>query len=32
MLWPALGERRKSVIGRVLATWPDLPPQLKPGI
>jgi pilus assembly protein CpaE len=31
MLWPALAERRKSMIGRLLATWPNLPPQLKPG-
>jgi pilus assembly protein CpaE len=31
MLWPAGAERRKSVLGRLLATWPKLPPQLKPG-
>ncbi|KAA1013606.1 AAA family ATPase [Paraburkholderia panacisoli] len=32
MLWPATAERRKSMIGRLLTTWPNLPPQLKPGI
>jgi pilus assembly protein CpaE len=32
MLLPALAERRKGVIGRLLATWPNLPPQLKPGL
>ena len=32
MLWPAMAERRKSRIGRLLATWPNLPPQLKPGV
>jgi pilus assembly protein CpaE len=32
MLWPAIAERRKSMIGRLLATWPNLPPQLKPGL
>jgi pilus assembly protein CpaE len=30
MLWPAMAERRKSMLGRLLATWPNLPPQLKP--
>jgi pilus assembly protein CpaE len=32
MLLPAIAERRKGVIGRLLATWPNLPPQLKPGL
>ncbi|NKJ49996.1 pilus assembly protein CpaE [Burkholderia sp. SG-MS1] len=32
MLLPAIAERRKSMIGRLLATWPNLPPQLKPGL
>ncbi|NML32796.1 AAA family ATPase [Paraburkholderia antibiotica] len=32
MLWPAGAERRKSVLGRLLETWPNLPPQLKPGV
>ncbi|CAB3787375.1 hypothetical protein LMG28614_02489 [Paraburkholderia ultramafica] len=32
MLWPAMAERRKSMLGRLLATWPNLPPQLKPGL
>ncbi|HEY2606322.1 MAG TPA: AAA family ATPase [Paraburkholderia sp.] len=32
MLLPAAAERRKSMIGRLLTTWPNLPPQLKPGI
>ena len=32
MLWPAGIERRRSVLGRLLATWPNLPPQLKPGV
>ncbi|HEY4298448.1 MAG TPA: AAA family ATPase [Paraburkholderia sp.] len=32
MLWPALAERRKSRLGRLLATWPNVPPQLKPGL
>ena len=32
MLWPVTAERRKSVIGRLAATWPNLPPQLKPGV
>ena len=32
MLWPAPAERRKGMIGRLSATWPDLPPQLKPGL
>lgn len=32
MLWPALAERRKNMIGRLLATWPNLPPQLKRGL
>ncbi|MFL9965804.1 AAA family ATPase [Paraburkholderia sediminicola] len=32
MLWPAPVERRKSMIGRLLTTWPNLPPQLKPGL
>jgi pilus assembly protein CpaE len=31
MLWPAVVERRKGVLSRLLATWPNLPPQLKPG-
>jgi pilus assembly protein CpaE len=32
MLLPAAAERRKSMIGRLLTTWPNLPPQLKPRI
>jgi pilus assembly protein CpaE len=32
MLWPAGAERRRSMLGRLLATWPNLPPQLKPGV
>jgi pilus assembly protein CpaE len=32
MLWPVLAERRKSMIGRLLSTWPNLPPQLNPGL
>ncbi|MGF6414347.1 AAA family ATPase [Paraburkholderia sp. MM5482-R1] len=31
MLWPGGAERRRSMLGRLLATWPNLPPQLKPG-
>ncbi|OAJ62216.1 pilus assembly protein CpaE [Paraburkholderia ginsengiterrae] len=31
MLWPAGPERRKSMIGRLLAARPSGPPQLKPG-
>ena len=31
MLWPAVVERRKGMLSRLLATWPNLPPQLKPG-
>jgi len=32
MLWPVVVERRKgSMLSRLLATWPNLPPQLKPG-
>jgi pilus assembly protein CpaE len=32
MLWPVVAERRKSsMLSRLLATWPNLPPQLKPG-
>jgi pilus assembly protein CpaE len=32
MLWPAGAERRRSMLGRLLATWPNSPPQLKPGV
>jgi pilus assembly protein CpaE len=32
MLWPTIAERRKTMIGRLLATWPNVPPQLKPGL
>ncbi|HEY2023636.1 AAA family ATPase [Paraburkholderia sp.] len=32
MLWPAGAERRRSMLARLLRTWPDLPRQLKPGI
>ncbi|MGF6770752.1 pilus assembly protein CpaE [Paraburkholderia sp. GAS199] len=32
MLWPAQVERRKSVLGRFLSTWPASPPRLKPGL
>jgi pilus assembly protein CpaE len=32
MLWPASAERRKSMLGRLLETWPHRPQQLKPGI
>ncbi|APA88784.1 AAA family ATPase [Paraburkholderia sprentiae WSM5005] len=32
MLWPAGGERRRNMLGRLLSTWPDLPPHLKPGV
>jgi pilus assembly protein CpaE len=32
MLWPGGAERRRSMLGRLLATWPNLPPQLKPGV
>ncbi|MCC8395278.1 AAA family ATPase [Paraburkholderia sp. MMS20-SJTR3] len=32
MLWPAGAERRKSVLGRLLETWPNLPPRFKPGV
>ncbi|MFM0736179.1 AAA family ATPase [Paraburkholderia xenovorans] len=32
MLWPPFVERRKSVLGRFLSTWPkNGPQQLKPG-
>ncbi|MGF6965061.1 pilus assembly protein CpaE [Paraburkholderia sp. WC7.3g] len=32
MLWPAGAERRRSMLGRLRATWPNVPPQLKPGV
>ena len=32
MLWPSIAERRKGVLGRLFATWPNVPPQLKPGL
>ncbi|KXU82273.1 pilus assembly protein CpaE [Paraburkholderia monticola] len=32
MLWPVSAERRRSMLGRLLATWPKRPPQLKPGV
>ncbi len=31
MLWPAGAERRKGVFGRLFASRPNVPPQLKPG-
>ncbi|HZZ14200.1 MAG TPA: AAA family ATPase [Paraburkholderia sp.] len=32
MLWPPVAEPRKGVLGRLFATWPNLPPQFKPGL
>ncbi|NIF52950.1 AAA family ATPase [Burkholderia sp. Ax-1724] len=32
MLWPAGAERHRSVPGRLLAAWPEVLPQLKPGV
>jgi pilus assembly protein CpaE len=31
MLWPVLAEPGKGMLGRLFATRPDAPPQLKPG-
>jgi pilus assembly protein CpaE len=31
MLWPSSAERRKGVLGRLFASRPNVPPQLKPG-
>ncbi|CAE6863242.1 AAA family ATPase [Paraburkholderia domus] len=31
MLWPAIAEPRKGMLGRLFATRPDVPPQLKSG-
>jgi pilus assembly protein CpaE len=31
MLWPCSAERRKGVLGRLFASRPNVPPQLKPG-
>ncbi|NMM03329.1 AAA family ATPase [Paraburkholderia sp. RP-4-7] len=31
MLWPAIAEPRKGMLGRLFATRPNVPPQLKPG-
>lgn len=31
MLWPAIAEPRKGVLGRLFAARPNVPPQLKPG-
>ncbi|ANB76008.1 AAA family ATPase [Paraburkholderia phytofirmans] len=31
MLWPAVAEPRKGMLGRLFATQPNVPPQLKPG-
>ena len=31
MLWPAIAEPRKGMLGRLFAARPNVPPQLKPG-
>jgi pilus assembly protein CpaE len=31
MLWPAIAEPRKGMLGRLFATRPEVPPRLKPG-
>jgi pilus assembly protein CpaE len=31
MLWPAIAEPRKGMLGRLFATRPDVPPRLEPG-
>ncbi|CAE6723942.1 AAA family ATPase [Paraburkholderia haematera] len=31
MLWPAVAEPRKGILGRLFATRPNVPRQLKPG-
>jgi pilus assembly protein CpaE len=31
MLWPAVAEPRKGMLGRLFPTRPNAPPQLKPG-